>query len=536
MATTAQQPVTEQAWRPDAAGLALALAVAAAVYFPITRNYFAYDDFGHLYHIVNWSPMQFLLNPHGGHLLFTRNAVFLLSYELFGANAAAYFWIVFGTHLATVYVLYRIVRELTDSTHVACFGAALWGSLPVQEGTLGWYSVYGHALATALTLLVLLGIVRLARRPAPLFAPLAWMLLLLAAATSFGVGIGATCAMPIVALLLLPAPRAHLPLLIGLSALALAMRPLYFALQQLYAQLYGGLAASFYLVLGLGYWPQHVRFFFGLLAYGILAVVFGPFGQMAERLGIGTGSLAVILAYCAIAIGVWVGGSGMVRRRMLASLTLAAAVYAVIAVGRGMFVTPANIERAMASPRYHYLGTAALTLLTCLVLAELGRRWPVPARGKTALLMTWAALTLFVTVGRPMQHYDRARNETAWVLREVQRAAGSVPRGRDVYIENHPFEAAGSLYADGVEFPGWAAVFAINSSSNTVAGRLIHFADAEPKTVAAAALGRRTAGLIVPLQDVQGTIYRPRERPRYVVRNDAPAAAPPADMQPHAQP
>lgn len=102
MGMIAQQPVTGGDRRSDAAGLALAVAVAAAVYFPITRNYFAYDDYPHLYHIVNWSPMQFLLNTHGGHLLFTRNAVFLLSYEIFGTNAAGYFWIAFATHLASV--------------------------------------------------------------------------------------------------------------------------------------------------------------------------------------------------------------------------------------------------------------------------------------------------------------------------------------------------------------------------------------------------------------------------------------------------
>src|SRR5262245_26751126 len=79
---------SQRAW------LALALVLSALIYFPITENFFNGDDFFHLYRIVNKRLLEFLLFMHGGHLLLTRNAIFLLCFEAFGTNAAAYFWLV----------------------------------------------------------------------------------------------------------------------------------------------------------------------------------------------------------------------------------------------------------------------------------------------------------------------------------------------------------------------------------------------------------------------------------------------------------
>jgi hypothetical protein len=125
-------------------------------------EFFHYDDSLHLYRIVNTNWLEFLVTMHGGHLLITRNAVFLLNYELFAGAPAGYFWFALVTHLINVVLLFALVRGLTGSASLACFGAALWGILPAHEGTIGWYSAYGHALASTFVLLVLLGVVRAA--------------------------------------------------------------------------------------------------------------------------------------------------------------------------------------------------------------------------------------------------------------------------------------------------------------------------------------------------------------------------------------
>ena len=53
----------------------LALGLTALVYHPLLYNYFWSDDFLNLYHIVNISLPEYLLTPHGGHMLVTRNAM-----------------------------------------------------------------------------------------------------------------------------------------------------------------------------------------------------------------------------------------------------------------------------------------------------------------------------------------------------------------------------------------------------------------------------------------------------------------------------
>src|SRR5262245_225374 len=86
----------------SAVACAVAVALAAVAYYPVTANYFFADDFLNLYHIANDRLIEYLVMPNGGHVLFARNAVFYASRLLFGTNPAPYFWIVFVTHLVNV--------------------------------------------------------------------------------------------------------------------------------------------------------------------------------------------------------------------------------------------------------------------------------------------------------------------------------------------------------------------------------------------------------------------------------------------------
>ena len=473
------------------------------MYFPITRNYFFWDDFLYLYRIANGSLTKFLLDMHGGHLLMTRNAVFLLFYEIFGTHAAGYFWLVLLTHLLNVFLLFRIIRALTGSAHLACFGSALWGVLPVQEGTLGWYSVYGHVLATTFTLAVLLALVRtsLGDRPHPL-APLLWVVLLVAAATSFGVGIGVACAMPFAAALLLPWSRRNAGIVAVLGALAVATPFLYFGLQRLYVALYGGLEPSFWLVAGLEQWHKHVLMMLDLLAYGVFSTVTGVFHPIAFP-GVAAYTLVALCVLAAVAVAA--RGSWTLRRRLLACLVLCAAAYAVIAAGRGMFSRSGSVRR------YHYLSTAGLVIALCLVLGEIADRWPAARRMRTALLLVWigASLAAHFVAARPLVHYAGARRETNYVLDQVRKAARSAPAGADVYIENRQFASAGDLFANREgDFPGWAAIFSIYFPSDAVEGRTVRFVEPDPVVIESNRSHRRMARLLVSPEDVSGPIYR----------------------------
>ena len=142
-------------WPAVAAAAIVPVALAAWVYFPITRSYFWADDFVCLASIRNDGFLDFVLRPFGGHNLLVRNLAFYVSYQLFGLEAGRYFWTVLLTHLLNVFLLFRILRNLTRSLTLACFGAALWGTSPVDYGALGWYAVYGQVLAATLLLVVL---------------------------------------------------------------------------------------------------------------------------------------------------------------------------------------------------------------------------------------------------------------------------------------------------------------------------------------------------------------------------------------------
>src|SRR5207237_9264428 len=108
----------------------------------------------------------------------------------FGTDVVWWFAVVLVTHLLNVTLLYAALHRLTGSWRLASFGAALWGTAPMQEGALGWYAVYGHVLAGTCVLLVL---VRLAarwrdERPLPGSEVAGWCVALVVASASFRVG------------------------------------------------------------------------------------------------------------------------------------------------------------------------------------------------------------------------------------------------------------------------------------------------------------------------------------------------------------
>ena len=505
----AGQPVGARRWR-DPALLVLALALAALAYAPIVRNFFNADDFFHLYHIVNKDRLEFLLNMHGGHLLMVRNALFILFFDVFGTDVAAYFWIVLATHLVNVALLFGIIRDLTGSARLACFGAALWGVLPVQEGTLGWYSVYGHAVAATCTFLVVSALARAAAgRPVHRLAPLLWTALLLAGATSFGVGIGVAFAMPLVALLLMPPSPLRRWTVLLFSALALALPFLYFRLERLYVELYGGLPPSLMLTSGLQYWHQHVLLFAQLIGYGISAVVLGVLHRPLFYPS--PAGYAVAATYAALLVAVLVRGDAVLRRRILACLALCAGAYGIIAAGRGMFMAAGPGWMAQMT-RFHYVGTAALAIATCLALAQIAAWWRWSARAGTALLLLWAGLTVLgqQLLGLPIRHFDAARWETTWTLEQIRTAARSAPPAADVYIANQVFKSVGlRMIARSDAFPGWAALYSIYFPDDVLDGRRIRFVEQDPNVIEAARGDRRTAALLVAPSDAPAEVYHP---------------------------
>lgn len=489
----------DRAW--SAGWILVPVTMAVVVWLPITDNYFFADDLQSVYDVVNQPLLQLLLLPYGGHLYIARNAIYAGLYALFGPDPRAYYWVALLTHVANVGLLCLLIRAVTGSRRLACFGAVLWGTTPVAESTIGWYSVYGHALATTGLLIIVHGSVRAGQRQAVTRPALAgWMALAIAISTCFGVGLAFAVLVPLCAWLLMPPGGARRRTVAALGATAVAVPLLYFGSLRLAAFLYksttettllGDLAERMYAIADLA---------LSMAGYGARHLVLGAFAPLAA----GTGATLLVSAAVLIvlAAGFWrAGPSG--RRAMLAFGLLVAGTYGVIAAGRSAFYEYIR-DLLVRTDRYQYSATAALAVLICLAFAQLapgpGRPW-----ARTALLGGWllATATGLVLVRVPYDHFEFARRHAEVALAAIDAAIAATPPGEDVYLQNQTFRGVGPfVVANPVAFPGWAAVFAVFHPTNVVDGRRVFFVEADAEVRAAAAHGRRSAPLIIAPDDV----------------------------------
>jgi hypothetical protein len=482
--------------------LATPVALTAVVYRPILTAYFYGDDFLNLYLIVNNDFLDFVLRPHGGHLLVARNLLFYGFHQVFGTRADLFFSAILLTHLLNVLLLYQVIRHLTHTRTLAALGAAMWGVCPVHAGTLGWYSVYGQVVVATILLFVLLQIARASGegQPLPRHVVVTWPALFLIAAVCFGVAIGLTFVAWLAFYFLLPPSRLRLRVCLAMLVLAAALPFVYRGLLNLHEWISGPsslVAGVNILVDGLRYYNLISVMLVYLLSYGIASLVLGFYfvaGKYPTVLPIAASAVFVLL----LALVLW-RAAPPVRRWLAGLLLLALGSYMVIAAGRAIFFLIPTMGYAVVQQRYHYVAPIPLAIILCLMLHHLS---PRHARGITgaALLLAWGALTYRAYAHtRPfLDLHPNTRMETNMVLDEVRKQVAATPPGGDVYIRNRNFNSVGHLLVgDPVGFPGWAAVFAIYYPEHTVDGRRVYFVIDDPFVVAAVSGGHRTAGLVV---------------------------------------
>src|SRR5262245_6779208 len=366
--------------RPGARGwwhplVLVPLLLTAWVYRPITHVNFFADDFVHFASIESDGYLDFLLAPFGGHNYLVRNLFFIAAWKLFGLRASLYYAVALLTHLLNVALVFALLRSLTASVALACFGAALWGTSPLCLGTIGWFSVYGQVMVATILLLVLGGVARAAASgETPSSRRMAvWYALLLAGTTCFGIGVGIALAFPLVLFLFLPAawdrPRVRAAWVL-LPVLTLV---LYFAFRRLYV-LVGTLtiqeALQTYLVpSGLGTLAPMLGSLLGFSAAGATLGFFMPATYPSPA----SWAAAVAIA-CGLGL-IAVRGDAQTRRAAAAMVVLALGVYGMIAAGRSGAYAMFNIGPWAAArvARYHYVGSLPMIVLVCLILRELGR-------------------------------------------------------------------------------------------------------------------------------------------------------------------
>ena len=465
------------------------LTLTAWVYYPLTRVYFWGDDFLHLSRIASGHEWAFILAPFGGHNLHLRNLAFVASWHLFGLHAAAWYWIVLLTHLLNVWLLFGVIAALTASARLACLGAAMWGMCPVAVGTLGVYSVYGHAMATTILLVVADGLARRsAGTPAPLpgRTALLWFALLLGGTTCFGIGVGVALAFPVVLFLLLPGAWRQRGVRLAYLALPAVTLAAYFGLKRLSALVEPLPAAEFiheYMAVhGLRFAPAMLAHLLGFaIASSLLGFFFRP-----DRYPDALDCVAILAFASGLGLIAW-RGNRKARRTGLAMVALALGAYAVVAVGRAQISIAVwhSVAQAAAFLRYHYLGTVPIVVLVCQMLQQAGRiGWLSHAPRNLALA---AGLGLLI-IGklRSAPWIDEHADARAWVARatgDIAKAVDAAPPGTTVYVENGATPAIGVWL--GTEFPGRAGVFQlISPASDEIDGRRVRFIERDPKILA----------------------------------------------------
>jgi hypothetical protein len=144
----------------------LPMLTALAVFAPVVRSAFVYDEFIHLYNLVNFGPLELLLTPHGGQPLFFSNLSYWAIHSIFGMRESAYYSVALATHLCNVGLCHGVIARLTGRPLLAGLASTMWGCAAINEGAVGWFAAYGEVILTTLLLVMLLDVARLARRGA----------------------------------------------------------------------------------------------------------------------------------------------------------------------------------------------------------------------------------------------------------------------------------------------------------------------------------------------------------------------------------
>jgi len=481
---------------PLAAIAVLASAVAQA---PTLGHFFRSDDFLHLYQIVDQGFVKFAFNTHGGHLLFTSNTFFYVWHALFGLHAEWYYLLALVTHLLNVVLLFRVVEVSYARPGLALAAALLWGTSGLNQGSVGWFSVYGHVLVATWTLWWLYDVARIARnRQEPTRGTLVrWWFLLLGAATSFGTGIPIAMLSGAVVYLLLPGRARRTQAVIAMSTLVIAIPCIYLACQVAVEQMLVDPASVSVLALRIenlaqpSNWLPILSFLGRLVAHGIASLLTGPLlivGPDGVALGplagagidvVSGASFAAAAAVLGFALAVLYRSSKPARQRLIAYGILLTGCYAMIAVGRALFFEHHGVPLAQAAvePRYHYVAHALAALLLVAAVAELP-----PPRGRLTVAVTaaWLAVIVASALGASRMVNTRLLPPDGLVpyreaIAAIEDAIESRPLDSTVHVENRSFPEAGVFNQSA--FPGWAALFIITYPRNEIDGRRVYFVE-----------------------------------------------------------
>lgn len=479
--------------------LALALVASALMSAAFFRHQLRHDDFVFCFESVHLTFWKFLWTPYGGHILPLHRLLYAALRPLFGLSPLPYFAVVFVTHLACVYLLYRIILRLTEREAWAAFWAGLWGAALPSVGTLILLPTYGQALAELFALLVLNDLVAHRARGVMPSTPRVglWVFALALAALSVGTGTAAGLGIYICAALLLRGDGARrVAALVGATAIAIVLS--YMSLQRhlgdptRFDPALSGFALKAFGLLG----AQGIAnlFFPALFSVTTGDDAVGPLKNQSASVVM----VVTVLAALTVAVPAYRAARALSlerRRAWLALTAMSALNYALIALGRSGTVSvfggsPQSLAQAI---RYHYYNLAFVSASFAVAFSEsqelrtlLQRRWVRYG------ISAWAVVA-FVTSYGVLRHFSMAdSDQAAWARKElverVETRVREAPPERIVYVPNTQYAPTYFLFAVGVpptRFPHSAAAWMCENRSDVVDGHEIRFVEKDPEVVRA---------------------------------------------------
>jgi hypothetical protein len=479
------------------------------VYYKMLFDYvLLFDDFIHLYNVSNLPFLDAIRIPMGGHLLYSFTTVVWLVKRVFGVAPSVFLLLALLLHLASVRLLFEIIFRLTARQNLAAFGACLWGMSPYAAASLDWISVHGHVYATAAILWVLFDIVRHSQKKTALanVVLLRHVVLLLVAATSFGMGLASAVIFAPAIALWNPLPEQRYRLLVAYGLAALAVAALYFYTMIMQGEGPDNLAQKTGLLRhGLDNFPAILRALAELLSIGSSGLLLGPLAAGKFSL-VTAANLPVFAAAFAVGVALPLLIAGCMlsnpkeRRQIFALLLLPCAAYGLVAIARTGLILPYQ----MSAPRLHYLVPAVFAIVLCLVLARIIDRLPkrVLRYGRIAL-MSWLGLMILpYTMGPveavPENVIEGQNKQYKEAMLAIKTAIETSTERDKAVIVNKSFQVFPWAFTPKI-FPGIAAVFVMNYPSNVVDGKHVYFLEKSEKIVqkGKALTGSRISELLV---------------------------------------
>lgn len=469
------------------------ITLSAIIQSTIINNFFIADDFIHIYQANNGNFWEFLITPNGGQFIPFLSLFFYFFLKLFGINTQFYFIFVLFIHLINVALLYYLIFSFTKKRFPALFFSTVWGTSPINQGSLGWFTSFSYVLIVTIVLLILIdfgSIINSRKKPHPVML-IKWMILLIICSLTCGVGMAITLSFFVISWFLLYGTEYRKKITLYLAVITLTVPATYIYLSHLYIKISGMPSVIQIIPYGtLHFWDLTVKMIINLFSYGIFTLLTGPLLIFFPKLSFPL-SYIVFLSVFIFLTAIFIHSSKSIRNNMLAYLLLLLCITFFISFGRAFacdFYNWTTQDMVITAPRYFYILNIILLLLLCSAydtfpfLEQLNK----PLFNHTVAVLIIAFLFFPSLRGAELVNPNRgfeARKYYQTMITQIIQNINSNDTSESLYFYNVDISSKFTWRTSRADFPGLAAMYISAFPENRVSGKKIYFVEKDQELV-----------------------------------------------------